>query len=311
MMNLKKRKSHVWPLPGWRSEQVLSVLLITLLGLSFFLYADEKVLYETDSKYNHIIVTEDGDGVRTLLFEKNGAMQSAGKPDDPDCLILEYVRSAMVSLAFVEKPERILIIGLGGGSMPRFLRKHYPAMTIDVVDIDPEIVKVAKRFFGFREDAKLKAHVTDGRKFIEQCKKPYDIILLDAYGPEDVPYLLTTKEFLLAVRSALRPSGVVAANLWGGDSNLQFQAMLKTYQQAFPAVFKFKVPLCDNEIVVAMPKSKTTPFKTFLARARAITRDKAFPFDLEEFFLFDFDDITFDSIKAKVLLDADAPKAKQ
>jgi spermidine synthase len=73
-----------------------------------------------------------------------------------------------VALAAVEKPKRILIVGLGGGSIPNFLHKYYPNTHIDVVDIDPLVVKVAKEYLGFREDKTLRVHVADGRAFIEK-----------------------------------------------------------------------------------------------------------------------------------------------
>ena len=71
--------------------------------------------------------------------------------------------------------------------MPMFLRAYYPNATIHAVDIDPDVVHVAKEYFGFREDERLKAHVGDGRAFVENAREPYDIIFLDAFGTRNVP----------------------------------------------------------------------------------------------------------------------------
>jgi len=68
----------------------------------------------------------------------------------------------VLGLAFVEQPKRVLIVGLGGGTIPSLLRKHYPKMTIDVVDIDPDVVAVAKKYFGFHEDDAMHVRVADG-----------------------------------------------------------------------------------------------------------------------------------------------------
>jgi len=152
--------------------------------------AERKILYQKDSPYNSITVAEDGRGLRTLLFENGGVRQSVVKVGDPDHLELPYTRVMPVALALVEKPQRVLIVGLGGGTIPSFLHKHYPKTTIDAVDIDPDVVTVAKKFFGFREDSTMRAHVADGRRFIEECRDPYDIIFLDAYGSENIPYHL-------------------------------------------------------------------------------------------------------------------------
>src|SRR2546427_5564385 len=176
--------------------------------------AAQTVIYEKASPYNTIIVTEDHKGLRTLLFERGGGRQSVVKPGDPDHLELPYARTALAGLALCEEPRRMLVVGLGGGSLPMFLRAHYPAATIGVAEIDPDVVDGAKRFFGFREDERMRAHVGDGRAFIESVRQPhYDIIFLDAYGAHNVPEHLTTREFLQAVRRAVVPSGVVVGNI--------------------------------------------------------------------------------------------------
>src|SRR5574341_387446 len=175
---------------------------IALAGLA---QVDQTVLYEKASAYNRIVVTEEKGGVRTLRFGKDGVRQSVVKPGDPDYLDLPYVKVMLVGLALSEESRRFLIVGLGGGTLPMFLRKHYPDAVIDAVDIDPDVVDVAKRFFGFREDRLMNAHVTDGRRFVEQTRQPYDVIFLDAFGASNIPPHLTTQEFLGAVRRAVTP----------------------------------------------------------------------------------------------------------
>src|SRR5205809_4321678 len=182
--------------------------------------AAQTVIYEKASSYNTIIVTEDQRGMRTLLFERGGGRQSVVKPGDPDHVELPYARVALAGLALCEEPRRILVVGLGGATLPTFLRKHYPNAAIDVAEIDPDVVDVAKKFFGFREDERMRVHVGDGRRFIENIRQPrYDVIFLDAYGAHNVPEHLTTREFLQAVRRAVMPSGVVVGNVWRLSSN--------------------------------------------------------------------------------------------
>src|SRR5712664_4322014 len=183
------------------------------VALWFLVCTAQTVIYERAAPYNTIIVTEDHRGLRTLLFERGGGRQSVVKPGDPDHLELPYARVALAGLALCEEPRRILVVGLGAGSLPMFLRKHYPAAAIDVAEIDPGVVDVAKQFFGFREDELMRAHVGDGRQFIENVRQGYDIIFLDAFGARDVPKHLTTQEFLLAVRRVLVTSGVVVSNV--------------------------------------------------------------------------------------------------
>src|SRR6266540_5311538 len=179
--------------------------LFAVVALCALACAAQTVIYEKPSRYNTIIVTEDHNGLRTLLFERGGTRQSVVKPGDPDHLELPYARVALAGLALCEEPRRILVVGLGGGTLPMFLRTHYPAATIDVAEIDPDVVDVAKKFFGFVEDERMRAHVGDGRQFIERAPQAdYDIIFLDAFGARDVPKHLTTREFLQITRRALK-----------------------------------------------------------------------------------------------------------
>jgi len=241
----------------------------------------EKVLFEGKSKFNSsIMVVQDAEGLRTLIFDNSGVRQSTVKLGDPDRLELPYTRVMPVALAAVEKPKRILIVGLGGGSIPNFLHKHYPDTHIDVVDIDPMVVEVAKKYFGFREDKTLRVHVADGRAFIEKCKKPYDIIFLDAYGAEDIPYALATREFLQAVRKAVTPKGVVVTNLMGRFSNRLYDSMIRTYIDVFDEVHVVDIRNSGNVILLALPHQPKLTKDTLARQARELSREKKFPFNL-------------------------------
>jgi len=197
--------------------------------------------------------------------------------------VLRYTRVMPVALAAVEKPKRILMVGLGGGSIPNFLHKHYPDTHIDVVDIDPVVVEVAKKYFGFREDKTLRVHVADGRAFIEKCKKPYDIIFLDAYGADDIPYALATREFLQAVRKAVTGKGVVVTNLMDRSSNRLYDSMIRTYIDVFDEVHVVDVRNSGNVILLALPHKPKLTRGALARQARKLSREKKFPYNLGGF----------------------------
>jgi spermidine synthase len=270
--------------------------------------ADQKVLYEKQSPYSTIVVTEDDEGLRTLWFEKHGARQSVVKVGDPDHLELPYARTMPVGLAFVDNPERILIVGLGGGTIPGFLHKHYPRATIDVVDIDPDVVHVAKRFFGFREDATMHAHVADGRRFIEECRNPYDLIFLDAFGTENIPYHLATREFLQAVRRALRPKGVAVGNVWSRGSNPLYDSMVRTYQDVFDELYIFHVQGAGNKILIALPRRQRIEQDDLARRATTISHQRHFPYDLGDVVTYGYQRATEKDADTHVLVDKDKPE---
>ena len=266
-----------------KSRKLLPLALVALVAMSslcMIASAQQRVIHEQESKYNTILVTEDDRGLRTLWFEEGGARQSVVKIGDPDHIELPYAEVMPVGLAVVEKPQRVLIVGLGGGTIPSFLRKHYPKMEIDVVDIDPAVAEVAKRFFGFREDPAMRVHVADGRRFIEQSRGRYDVIFLDAFGAENIPYHLATLEFLQAVRRALTPKGIVVSNVWSSYSNRLYDSMVRTYQEAFDDLYIFDVRDVGNQILIAMPRKQPIKRGELARRARAISQQKHFRFDM-------------------------------
>jgi len=260
--------------------RLLSVGLIAVLASCGRAPAGDKTLYEKESSYNTIVVTEDDRGLRTLWFEPGGVRQSVVDPDDPDHLELPYLKAMLVGMALVEEPQRVLVVGLGGGTLPRFIHKHFPKTTVDVVDIDPDVVEVAKRFFGFREDATLRAHVADGRRFIEQARVRYDVIFLDAFGSESIPYHLATEEFLDAVRRALGPKGIVVGNIWCRASNPLHDSMVRTYQEVFDELYFLDVEGAGNEILIALPRRSRITREGLAERAGTLAREKHFGFDM-------------------------------
>ena len=275
MQSMKCRRS--WPLK-----------FVALVALSSHAWAQPTVLFEKTSPYNTIVVTEDHQGLRTLRFEKNGPRQSVVKLGDPDHLELTYARAVQVALALVKEPARILVVGLGGGTIPSFLHKHYPQATIDAVDIDPDVVEVARKFFGFQEDATLHAHVADGRRFVEQCVRPYDLIVLDAFGADSIPYTLATEEFLQAVRRALTRQGIAVGNIWGRSSNSLYDSMIRTYQEVFDELYILEVPGAGNQILFAFPRRHPIEQEDLAREARVLSQQKQFPFDLGELVRFSF-----------------------
>jgi len=283
--------------------------LPALAALTVLACSAQTVIYEKASPYNTIIVTEDHKGMRTLLFERGGGRQSVVKPGDPDHLELPYARVALAGLALCEEPRRILVVGLGGGSLPMFLRKHYPTATIDAAEIDPGVVDVAKKFFGFVEDERMLARVGDGRQFIENARQAdYDIIFLDAFGARDVPKHLTTLEFLQAVRRALKPGGVVVSNVWRPASNPLYDAMARTYQEAFEELFVLDVPGDVNNIFLALPRRQTLGQGDLAGLARKISTAKQFRFDLGDLVEYGFQHAREKNPQARVLRDADQSK---
>ncbi|MHB1037043.1 MAG: spermidine synthase [Pirellulales bacterium] len=288
-----------------RRKLGMVVGLLAVVATCGAVLAAGKTLYRKASPFTTIVVTENDGGVRTLWFGDGDAPQSVVKVGDPDYVELDYAQAMPVAMALVEEPKRVLIVGLGGGTIPSLLHKHYPKMAIDVVDIDPDVVEVAKKYFGFREDATMRVHVEDGRRFIERCKEPYDIIFLDAYGPDNIPYDLATKEFLLAARRAVKPKGLVAANVWSSFCNPLYDAMLRTYQEAFDDLYVIEAADSGNEIFLALPRQERIERGDLASRASRISKQKKLRFDMGTYVRAGFLHAREKNPRTKVLLDQD------
>lgn len=245
--------------------------------------AKEGMLYEGKTMSGLTRVTQDLGGIRTLCFGKQGTRQSVVKIGDLDYLGLPYAKSAMIGLAFTEQLDSILVLGVGAGNIPMFLRNHYSDAQIDVIDIDPQIIGLAKQYFNFFEDDLLHAYAQDGRAFIENVQKPYDLIFLDAYTAAGIPKHLATKEFLFSLKKVLKPSGAVVANMWSTPKvNPLYKSMLRTYQEVFHEVHTLRVPTAGNKIVIALPQLREMSLNIIAQRAQQISAQKLLPFELSQ-----------------------------
>jgi len=178
-------------------------------------------------------------------------------------------------------------------------------------DLDPDVVDVAKKFFGFREDERMRAHVGDGRQFIENVRQPhYDVIFLDAYGADSVPAHLTTREFLQAVRLAVVPSGVVVGNVWRSFSNPLYDSMVRSYQEVFDDLFILDVPGDVNKILLALPRKQPLSRGELALLARKISTAKQFRFDLGDLVEYGFLHAHEKNHDGRVLRDSDLSRSR-
>jgi spermidine synthase len=198
-----------------------------------------RVLYEKDSAYHQIVVAEDGLN-RYLRF--NRSFQGGMVLRDPFESPFLYTSYTHLGFAFNPAIRRVLVIGLGSGTIPKRFGRDYAEVTVDSVELDPAVVDVAKRFFEVKEDARHRIFVQDGRVYLRRADAKYDLIIMDAYFAEGIPFHLATREFLEIARDHLNPGGVIAANIIGaieGSNSRLFRALYKTYAGVFPGLYPF------------------------------------------------------------------------
>jgi spermidine synthase len=246
----------------------------------------ETMLYEKNSLYQYIMVIDDNEKRQRYIFNsKRDYMQGGIFIDNPDQLLFEYTQNSFISLAFLDRaPKDVLFVGLGSGSMPRYFHRYYPAAEVDVVELDPDILHVAEEYFFFEKTPGMNIHIQDGRRFIKRVKKQYDMIFLDAYKDDFIPFHLTTSEFLQEVKKKLKKGGVVVSNIASPFRNKFFYSMIETYKTVFPHLYIIKgskaINYTNNYVFIATDNSTQENAENILREARELQKTKQFDIDL-------------------------------
>jgi len=231
-------------------------------------HAQLRTIHSEKSLYRNIFITEDG-ALRCMTFRRAnaGTRQTCYKKDDPKELYFPYARMMVGSLYLSPDPKRILIIGLGGGTLPMAMREFVPESEIDVVELDPAVVKAAREYFPFKEDPKLKVHIDDGRVFVKKAIKAgakYDLVMLDAFEDDYIPEHLLTREFLLEIKSIMTEGGVIAANTFSSSGLYPYESA--TYADVFGPFYNLKAA---NRIIWAQ-NGPLAPRETLDANAERL-----------------------------------------
>jgi predicted membrane-bound spermidine synthase len=185
-----------------------------------------------ETVYNDIFVTKEANLLQ-LSFQWKGwrFYQSQTNLADPDDLPMPYSRMMSIAAIFPHDIKRVLVLGLGAGSIPVYLQRFVPGVTIDAVELDPGVIDVAKKYFGLRETATFRLIPGDARMFLNRHTEPYDLIFVDAFTGSYIPFHLMTKEFYQLVRNRLSPRGVAAFNFL--PSKDIFESNVRTVSLAF------------------------------------------------------------------------------
>ncbi|WP_254822347.1 spermidine synthase [Haloglomus halophilum] len=239
------------PLSGMtaRSLAVAVLLVLAATSGSFGFAVEGRVLYETQTPYQELEVTQIND-TRTLYLDDQ--QHSAMDVDRPTRHVFEYTRYFHLPYLLADDPDdidRVLFIGGGGFTGPKRFVEEYDA-TVDVVEIDPEVIDVAKEYFAVEESDQLNIYQGDGRRYLRETNRTYDLIVLDAYKKDKVPFQLTTVEFFELAESQLSADGMLYANVISAESGPAskfYRAEYRTMSEVFPQVYTF--PTVGGSIV--------------------------------------------------------------
>lgn len=302
--------------PGLATRLACGLLLAAGVAVATVPESGEaRVVFSKRSLYRNLSVTDDGAQV-CLHFagvRNRDLAQSCVDKDDPQRLVFHYTRMTFAALLLQPHPKRILIAGLGGGTIPRAFHELFPDAKIDVVEIDPAVRDVARDYFGFREGPQVTVAVRDARVFVKHAllrRERYDVVVLDAFNGDYIPEHLMTLEFLEECRDLLAPGGVLVANTFS-QSRL-YDSESATYQKAFGWFLNLR-RAGSNRIVLARKDGPRVSAKELQAIAAARMADPAeaqrlaaFGIDLEEVASYARERPDWD-VRARVLTDQYSP----
>jgi len=235
-------------------------LIISLIALALILISTtsfSRVIHSERSLYRNIIV-EDKKDLRCLKFNVKSSKtnQSCMYKGNPDQLVFNYTKLVFSSLLMIDAPKKVLIIGLGGGTLSNTIHHLYPQATITNVEIDPAVIKVAREYFGFFENDNVTSIVQDGRIFVKRAgikKEKYDWIILDAFNGDYIPEHLLTKEFFEETKNILTDKGVISANTFSVSKLYNHESA--TYYNVFGDFINVSNQENSNRIILAGHKA--------------------------------------------------------
>lgn len=232
--------------------------------------------FDGTSDFSHIRIRRRGD-FRSMMFVRDSGEEVYETRINlryPAELQFPYLKYLFTSYLFRDPQQEVLIVGLGGGAMVHFLRVCDPQLRIDVVEIDPLVVKLADEFFGVRSGENVNIVTGDGLEFIANAPKQYDVIYLDAFlkpsaetDASGVPLALRTRQFYEQLQTKLKPGGVAAFNI---NPHPQANEDVRAIAATFPQAYEFPLPQGTGVVLIASTDAKRVTRGTLIERARPL-----------------------------------------
>ena len=178
-----------------------------------------KALWERlfDGTYDKPFIVDSG--LRRFLHFDLDCVQSAMHLDDPQKLTLAYTRKMMAFLLFNRAPERILLLGLGGGSLAKFCHRRLPRTALTAVEVNPDVIALREEFRIPPDDDRFRVICADGATYVERLQRPKDVILADACNRTGIAPEFDAIEFYRDAHRCLSPGGVLVTNMCSDMNN--------------------------------------------------------------------------------------------
>jgi predicted membrane-bound spermidine synthase len=246
-------------------------------------HSDGRVAH-LETEYNSLFIDKHGSllGLSSMYKGRPNYIESIVDLKDPDAMPVPYDRTMPVALAYLQTAKRILMIGLGAGSISTYLGRAMPDAQIDVVELDPGVIAAGKQYFGLQETDRVRFIASDGRVYLNRHNDLYDLILLDAFRELGIPFQMLTREFYALVKEHLAPGGAMASNV-AANTKL-YLSTLVTLRAVFPFVDVYPEwtdPNGAQAIAVAAPSSRPDAV-SLMQRAVALQQQYRFRYSLSD-----------------------------
>lgn len=238
--------------------------------------ADGRIAH-VETEHNDIFITKRGRDL-TMAFQLKGFdyTESVANLTDPDDLPVRYTQVMTLAVAYPSTLDRVLMLGLGGGTLATYLGRFLPDARIETVEIDPAVINAAKTYFGIRETPRVRYLEGDARVFLNRNVERYDLILVDAFHGGYVPFHLLTREFYMLLKQRLTPGGAAAFNVHDGTK--LYASTLATLRAVFSSVHLY--PTGQGEVIVVVTPEAAPEAAMLAQRAAALQEKFGFRFPL-------------------------------
>lgn len=258
---------------GNNKTKLLAILLLIIQFITFSIRENSLAkagIIELETDYNNVRIYQDADfetGEPIQILDLGKADHSAIFLDNND-LVFEYTKFYRLAKHFNPELKDALAIGAGAYTYPRDFLSKFPEANLDVVELDPGLTEIAKKYFHLKDNERLNIYHEDGRTFLNRNTKKYDVIFGDAFRSYySIPYQLTTVEAVQKMHDSLNDDGVAFVNVISsldGKTGKFLQAEYKTFKEVFPQVYIFPVkhpenPLAVQNIILVALKSEEKP----------------------------------------------------
>lgn len=202
-------------------------------------FTQGQVLFDGPTKLGRYVIvdtTYNRRPARILYTEQREGAQSGLAFDDDPRPLFDY-NERFIEIINKVKPKNILLIGGGAFTLPLAINQQFPEIYLDICEIDPDLPVLARKYFGFKNNSKTKVYIGDGRVWLKELDKQYDLILLDVFNNLTIP--ISFQEHTLAddLKARLTPGGLVAMNVIGayyGDGLTIIKTMTDVFNLIYP-----------------------------------------------------------------------------